>query len=141
VFWGGLSGLALAAVLGVGVYHGSRAIPMRAFFQVTGVLIIMFAAGLLSRAVQLLQAAGDLGTVDGAFYNLTMVHWLTVDSEAGRFLAGIFGWDPRPSAEQVLVYLLFAVPVLVAFFRGADGPPRRRVPAASPPGGAATETS
>ena len=57
-----------------------------------------------------------------AAYNLTMFHWLTVDSEAGKFLAGIFGWDPRPSVEQVAVYLLYLVPALVAFFWGANRP-------------------
>ena len=101
-------------------------IPLRAFFQVTGVLIIMFAAGLLSRAVQFLQAAGDIDTINNAAYNLTMFHWLTVDSEVGKFLAGIFGWDPRPSVEQVAVYLLYLVPVLVAFFRGTKRPVRPR---------------
>jgi high-affinity iron transporter len=126
VLIGALLGLAIAVVLGVAVYHGSRVIPLRAFFQVTGVLIIMFAAGLLSRAVQFLQAAGDLDTLNNAAYNLTMYHWLTVDSEAGKFLAGIFGWDPRPSAEQVAVYLLYLVPALVAFFWGANRPVRPR---------------
>jgi high-affinity iron transporter len=138
VVWGGIIGLVIAAALGVAVYHGSRAIPMKAFFQVTGVLIVMFAAGLLSRAVQFLQAANDLGTMNNAVYNLTMYHWLTIDSEAGKFLAGIFGWDPRPSAEQVIVYLLFAIPVLVAFFWGANRPPRRREVAEATPA-AATE--
>ena len=123
---GGLLGLLLAVALGMAVYHGSRVIPMRAFFGVTGVLIILFAAGLLSHAVQFLQAAGDLGTVNDAAYNLTMFHWLTVDSEVGKFLAGIFGWDPRPSVEQVVVYLLFLVPVLVAFFWGSNRPVRPR---------------
>ncbi|HTI35531.1 MAG TPA: FTR1 family protein, partial [Miltoncostaea sp.] len=138
VAWGGIIGLAVAVALGVAVYHGSRVIPMKAFFQVTGVLIIMFAAGLLSRAVQFLQAANDLGTMDNAVYNLTMYHWLTIDSEVGKFLAGIFGWDPRPSVEQVAVYLLFAVPVLVAFFWGANRRPRRREVAEAGPA-AATE--
>ena len=50
IVWGGLLGLVVAAALGVAVYHGSRVIPMKAFFQVTGVLIILFAAGLMSRA-------------------------------------------------------------------------------------------
>ena len=93
--------LALAVVLGVLVYRGSRFLPLRRFFQVTGVLIILFAAGLLSRGVLFLQSAGDLGTVNNAVYNLTGQHWLTQDSQTGRFLAGIFGWDPRPSIEQV----------------------------------------
>jgi len=120
---GALLGLAIAVALGVAVYHGSRVIPLKAFFQVTGVLIIMFAAGLLSRAVQFLQAASDLDSINDAAYNLTMHHWLTVDSEVGKFLAGIFGWDPRPSVEQVAVYLLYLIPALVAFFWGGRRSP------------------
>jgi high-affinity iron transporter len=55
--------------------------------------------------------------VNDAVYNLTGANWLTVNSESGRFLAGIFGWDPRPSAEQVAVWLLYVVPVMYFFLR------------------------
>lgn len=130
VLAGGLTGIAIAIALGVGVYHGSRVVPMRLFFQVTGVLIITFAAGLLSRAVQFLQASGDLGTLNDAAYNLTGISWLTIQTEFGKFLAGIFGWDPRPSVEQVAVYLLYMIPVIVLFFR--DRPRRRRRTSAAP---------
>ena len=116
VLIGGLAGLAAACVLGYVVYRGGRRIPMRLFFQVTGVLLILFAAGLCARAVQFLQAAGDVGTANDAAYNLTGFDWLTESTQSGKFLAGIFGWDPRPSVEQVAVYLLYLVPVLVAFF-------------------------
>ena len=44
---------------------------MRLFFQVTGVLLILFAAGLCAHAVQFLQAAGDIRTANDAAYNLT----------------------------------------------------------------------
>jgi high-affinity iron transporter len=116
VLVGGVIGVAIACVLGVGVYHGSRFIPMRRFFQVTGVLVILFAAGLVSRGVLFLQSSGDMGSFNDAVYNLTGQRWLTQDSQSGRFLAGIFGWDPRPSIEQVLVYLAYLVPVLFLFF-------------------------
>jgi high-affinity iron transporter len=138
VLSGGLIGLAIAVVLGAAVYQGSRVIPLGVFFQVTGVLIIAFAAGLLSRAVQFLQAAGDLGTLNDAAYNLTGLTWLTVRTESGRFLAGILGWDPRPSAEQVAIYVLYLVPVLVVFFRGRPRRPRPGpVPSAESAGAAA----
>jgi high-affinity iron transporter len=116
VLVGGLIGLAIAVVLGVLVYHGSRFLPLRRFFQVTGVLIVLFAAGLLSRGVLFLQSADDLGTLDNAVYNLTGQRWLTQDTQSGRFLAGIFGWDPRPSIEQVVVYVAYLIPVLFLFF-------------------------
>lgn len=126
VLAGGLAGLAIACAIGVAVYHGSRAVPMRAFFQVTGVLIVVVAAGLLARAVQFEQASGDLGTVDGAFYDLTGVPWLTIHTQTGRFLAGILGWDPRPSAEQAVAYLAYLVPVLALFLVGRPRRPARR---------------
>ncbi len=117
VLLGALIGIALACALGVLVYHGSKAISMKLFFQVTGVLIILFAAGLMSRGVLFLQSAGDLGSINDAVYNLTGQRWLTQSTQTGRFLAGIFGWDPRPSMEQVVVYLAYLVPVLILFFR------------------------
>ena len=126
VIAGTLIGLAIAVVLGVAVYHGSRWFNMRRFFQVTGVLIILFAAGLLAKAAFFLQVAGDLGTVNDAVYNVTSIRWLTTETQVGRFLAGIFGWDPRPSLEQVVAYLGYLVPVLVAFFR--EPSPRRAAP-------------
>ena len=117
---GGLIGLAIAIVLGVLVYQGSRRISVRRFFQVTGVLIVLFAAGLLARGVMFLQAAGDLASANLAAYDLTAHDWLTNSTQSGRFLAGIFGWDPRPSVEQVVVYVGYVVPVLWLFFRGTS---------------------
>ena len=89
---------------------------MKLFFQVTGVLIILFAAGLMSRGVLFLQSSGDLGTLNDGVYNLTGQRWLTqVDPDrplpgrhlrlgpaavdrAGRGLPGV----PHPGADPVL---------------------------------------
>jgi high-affinity iron transporter len=128
VIVGTLGGLAVACVLGVGVYHGSKALDMRRFFQVTGVLIILFAAGLLARFVLFLQGAGDLGSLNDAAYDLTRYRWLTQEHQSGRFLAGIFGWDPRPSVEQLVAYVAYLVPVLALYLRAPA--PMPAVPAA-----------
>jgi high-affinity iron transporter len=125
VLLGAIIGLLLACLLGVLVYHGSRFVPVKTFFQVTGVLVILFAAGLLARGVMFLQASGDIGSVNLALYDVTRFHWLTVSTQSGRFLAGIFGWDPRPSAEQVVVYVGYLVPVLIAFFWPGSAPTHR----------------
>lgn len=114
---GTLLGLAVAIVLGALLYQGSRRVNMRRFFQVTGALIVVFAAGLMVKTVLFLQSAGDLGTLNAAVYDLTSVRWLTSETQVGRFLAGIFGWDPRPSVEQVVAYLVYLIPVAWLFFR------------------------
>jgi len=132
VLVGGLAGLLAAAVLGAVVYAGGRRVPMRAFFRITGVLLILFAAGLCAKAVFFLQAAGDLGTVNDAIYNVTGAHWLTIDTESGRILAGLFGWDPRPSLEQLVVWIAYIVPVTFLFLaREPRQPAPARVEAAT----------
>jgi high-affinity iron transporter len=119
VFVGGGLGLVGAALLGMAIYHGGRWVPMRQFFRVTGLLVILFAAGLAAKAVLFLQQplGLHLGSMDLAFYDVTSVHWLTNSSEVGKFLSGIFGWDPRPSIEQVLAWLALALPLTYLFMR------------------------
>jgi high-affinity iron transporter len=128
---GGALGLAGAAVLGVLVYQGGRKMPLQQFFKITGYLIIVFAAGLAAKGVMFLQASGDLGSVNYAFYDVTSVHWLTSSTQVGKFLAGIFGWDPRPSLEQVVVWLAVLVPLCFLFTRQAA--PRSKAPAEPAP--------
>ena len=131
VMVGALIGLAIAVALGLAVYVGGRRLPMRTFFQVTGMVIVVFAAGLLARSVLYLQASGDLGTVADNIYDLTGVHWLTPrDSEVGRMLAALFGWDPRPSLEQVVAWVAYFVPVTYLFLRKPRAQPRPAVPSA-----------
>ena len=117
VLAGGLLGLAGASVLGFLVVLGGRRLPMRQFFTVTGLVLIVFAAGLVSRTILWLQATGDLGTVWNNVYDLTAYPWLTVNTETGKFLGAMFGWDPRPSIEQIVGYLLYLGTVSWLFLR------------------------
>jgi high-affinity iron transporter len=73
-------------VLGFLVVLGGRHLPMRQFFTVTGLVLIVFAAGLVSRTILWLQAAGDLATAWNNIYDLTAYRWLTVSTETGKFL-------------------------------------------------------
>lgn len=111
VILGTLVGLAVAVVLGMAIYRGSHLIDLRRFFQITGVLIIVFAAGLVSKGIAFLQGQ----TVD-VVYNVKGVSVLTGDSEVGKFLIGVFGWDPAPSVLQFVGYVGYLVPALIFFF-------------------------
>jgi high-affinity iron transporter len=122
VLVGGIVGLVVAGVLGWMVVVGGKRLPMKQFFTVTAWVLVIFAAGLLARAVMFLQSTGDLGIVLDNVYDLTAVHWLTQDSEVGRFLAAMFGWDPRPSIEQVLVWVGYVGIVGWLFQRGGRAP-------------------
>ena len=88
-------------------------LDLRLFFRVTGILILLFAAGLIAKGVHafeeaellpaLLDPAWDLGFGDPG------------SSVAGRVAAQVFGWTPAPSLLQVLAYWLYLVPVALAF--------------------------
>jgi high-affinity iron transporter len=136
VLLGAFVGVAIASALAYAVYWGGRKMPMKAFFTVTGLVLIVFAAGLVARTVMFLQISGDLGSLNlNGVYDLTSVHWLTNGSEVGKFLGAMFGWDPRPSIEQLGAYLAYLVPVTILFLRPARRPqaPVPSAPAAPTP--------
>jgi high-affinity iron transporter len=130
VLAGALVGIAIASLAAYLVYWGGRQMPMKLFFTVTGLVLIVFAAGLVSRTVMFLQISGDLRSFNlNGVYDLTSVRALTQGSEFGKFLAAMFGWDPRPSIEQVVAYLAYLVPVSVLFLRPGRTPARSPQPA------------
>jgi high-affinity iron transporter len=130
VIAGALVGLVLASVLAYVVYWGGRSMPVKAFFTVTGLLLIVFAAGLVAKTVLFLQITGDLGSFNlNGVYDLTAYRWLTEQTEEGKFLAAMLGWDPRPSIEQVVVWIAFAAPVTWLFLHHSPVRRQTRVPA------------
>ncbi|MEN8234686.1 MAG: iron uptake transporter permease EfeU [Actinomycetota bacterium] len=112
---GGLLGLTAAVVIGVLFYAGSSAIDLRVFFRVTGVLIILFAAGLVSKAVHEFQEVGLLPTVNEHVWDLGVLDPST--NLVAKFLGSLFGWTPHPSLLMALAYTAYLIPVLVAFLR------------------------
>lgn len=74
---GGVAGLAVAIVLGVGLYRGSIKLDLRRFFRVTGILVIAFAAYLVGGALgELGEAAGTealeiVGPIAAVAYAIT----------------------------------------------------------------------
>ena len=103
---GAFAGLAVAIILGYGLYRGGQQINVRLFFKVTGGLIIIVAAGLLSKGVHELQEAGVIGTFKEHVWNISgnpvFGHGTFFD-----FLKGLFGWSAAPSVEQAAVWALY----------------------------------
>lgn len=127
---GGLLGVAAAAGIGYLVYSGSRRVNLRVFFRVTGILIILFAAGLMAKGVHEFQEAGIVGSVNEHVWDASSVSALDPDaSQTGEFLKGLFGWSPDPSLEMLAVYFLFLIPIGATFLVQTKQVPRS-VPAA-----------
>lgn len=122
---GGLIGLVVASAVGYLVYKGSRAVNLRTFFRVTGILILFFAAGLLAKGIHEFQEVGWIGTLSEHVYDVSSVTFLNPDaSTVGEFLKGLFGWSPNPSIEMIVVYFAFLIPVGWTFLRGTKAVPQ-----------------
>ena len=118
-------GLEMALIVAIGylIYKGSHRVNLRTFFTATGVLVLLFAAGLLAKGVHEFQEAGLLGTVNEHVWSIG-VGWLIPEtSRFADFLKGLFGWNPAPSLEMVLVYLAYLIPVGSAFLTGTRALP------------------
>ena len=122
---GALLGLAAAVAIGYLFYIGSHLIDLRVFFRVTGLLVILFAAGLVAKGVHEFQELGVLPTFSEHVYSLGVLD--PASSTVGRFLNGLFGWTPDPSLLMVVAYVAYLVPVTAAFVRmtGSSSAQRR----------------
>lgn len=115
-FTGAVLGVAAAVVIGYLVYRGSRVVNLRLFFRVTGILILLFAAGLVAKGIHEFQEVGYLATANEHLYDVSSVTLLNPDAhQFGDFLKGLFGWSPNPSIEMVIAYFLYLIPIGGAF--------------------------
>ncbi len=144
VLIGGLLGLAVASVFAFLVYLGGRKLPMQLFFKVTGMVLVIFAAGLCAKSVGFLQnpVPPFIGSWNlNGIYDLRQYSWLTGETEVGKFLIAMFGWDPRPSIEQVVVYFAYLIPVTWLFLRKPSASAATPAPGAPATAPASTATS
>lgn len=117
VLIGGSLGLAVAFVIGVLIIRYSVRLDLRTFFSVTGVLLILFAAGLVARGVVEFQEAGY-------FPSLVEHVWDTGglvagDSYLGNILTALLGYDPAPSLMEILWYAAYWLLLVAWLYRDA----------------------
>ena len=128
VLIGAVLGIAIAGVLGVGFYHGSRRINLATFFRWTGVALVFIAAGLLSHAVHELIEIGVINVGTQTLFDISAV--LPHDEEGGsllgQFLAALFGYTSTPEVTTFVVWLTYVAVVLSLYLR-----PVKRTPAPS----------
>ena len=121
---GAVIGLAGSLVIAFVIYRLGHKLNLSKFFTVIGVLLMVFAAGLLADAVQNLQELGWLPVL-----NLPMWHTgqlLSQDSALGDVLHSFFGYSDAPTPLQLLVYVAYLGIVIAAYLGLGTGPRARR---------------
>ncbi len=127
---GAFVGLASAILLGYAFYRGGLQINLRFFFQLTGGLLIIVAAGLFARGVHELQESGGMTSALGPVWDVE-ANPVVGHGHFAAFLKGLFGWSPDPTMEQLLVWLLYAATASWFFYFG-DRLPLRLAPETRP---------
>jgi high-affinity iron transporter len=116
---GALLGILLAAVVGLGIYRGGVRLDMARFFRVTAAVLVLVAAGLAASAVHTAHEAAWLNSLQAPAVDLD---WLVrPGTVTSSLVTGVLGVQPEPTVAEALVWLLYAVPMLVYVLR-----PRRR---------------
>jgi high-affinity iron transporter len=108
-------GLIVSIALGVVLYTGSRRLNLRQFFTVTGILLIVFAAGLLAHGIHEFQEAAILPTTVEHVWDTN--RFVNEDSRVGEFLTALFGYNGNPSLLEVVAWAVFLVTALAFFLR------------------------
>jgi high-affinity iron transporter len=102
---GALFGLALAVILGWLFFSFSSRLSLQRFFQVTNILLIFFAAGLVGLAVHEFNETGWIPGLVDHVWDFSSV--LSEESTLGGILKALFGYQSSPSLSSVLGYHLY----------------------------------
>ncbi len=111
---GGILGLGIAVAIGYSIYRGTSKLNLRTFFNLTGLLLILFAAGLLAHGIHEFHEAGIIPPVIEHVWDIDNI--LPEQSVFGRFLTAVFGYNANPSLVEVLAYVGYLGFTLVSYF-------------------------
>ncbi|MGO8885582.1 MAG: FTR1 family protein [Streptosporangiaceae bacterium] len=135
---GALIGLAGALCIAFVIYRLGHRLNLARFFTVIGVLLMIFAAGLIADAVENLQQLGWLPLLRTPMWHSGRL--LSEASSFGDVLHSFFGYSDAPTPLQLILYVGYLAIVIVAFLglrtragRRAGGGPAAATPAAGAP--------
>jgi high-affinity iron transporter len=128
---GALLGVIIAVVLGYGIYRGGVRLNMARFFRITGAVLVIVAAGLLMTAA---HTAHEAGWINFGQQQAADLSWLVQPgTPISSLLTGVLGIQPFPTIVEAVIWLVYAVPMLVHVLWPQRGPAsRRRAPEPAP---------
>jgi len=112
---GTLLGLGTAALLGYTIFATALRLDLRRFFQVTGILLILFAAGLVAHGVLEFNVVGWVPGVVEHIWDVNM--FINEDSILGQLLKTLFGYNSNPSLTEMIAYFTYIATVFVFWRR------------------------
>ena len=134
----GVLGFAIAGTAGVAIYYGAERLPLRQFFLVTGVIVVVLAAGMLANGLNALHEAALISDLGSRPWDSETT--ISMTSTMGKFLHTVLGYDSAPATAQIVLYWVYTVIVLGAYLFLPVSKPRRAQGIEAQPNGAVAES-
>ena len=135
---GGLLGFAIAGAVGVACYYGAARLPLRQFFLVTGVIVVVLAAGMLANSLNALHEAALITDLGSRPWDSETT--ISMTSTMGKFLHTVLGYDSAPAVAQIFAYWAYMVIVLGGYLFLPTRTPVRARPIEAPITGVIAES-
>jgi len=107
---GAILGLGTAILLGWSLFAATVRLDLRRFFQVTGFMLILFAAGLLAHGVHEFTEVGWIPAIIEHVWDLTSI--VSAESTLGQLLGALFGYNPAPALSEMIAYVIYLAGVI-----------------------------
>ena len=109
---GAILGLGTAILLGWSIFAATVRLDLRRFFQVTGFMLVLFAAGLFAHGIHEFTEVGWIPSLINPVWNLTSV--VSAESTLGQLLGALFGYNPAPTLSEMIGYVVYFAGVIIA---------------------------
>jgi high-affinity iron transporter len=122
---GTILGLGTAVLLGWTLFATTVRLDLRRFFQVTGILLILFAAGLVAHGIHEFNEVGWIPAVIEPVWDVNTI--LDETSLAGQLLKTLFGYNGNPSLTEMIAYFAYLIVVSIFWRRDNTVPAKATV--------------
>jgi high-affinity iron transporter len=104
-FLGGTLGIIAAIIVGYLFFISTKKINLKRLFNISSILLILFAAGLVAHGVHEFEEAGIVNGIIAPLFDIN--HILNEKGVFGSFLKGLFGYNGNPSLLEVIAYVAY----------------------------------
>lgn len=106
---GAVAGILTAVAIGYGIYRGGVRLDLARFFRLTGLVLVIVAAGLVATVLHTAAEAGWVTVGQGTAVDLG---WLIQEGSLTAALAtGILGFQAQPTVLEVVGWLAYFIPM------------------------------
>ncbi len=101
-FLGAILGIVAAMIIGYFFFLGAKKIKIKTFFQITTIILVLFASGLIAHGIHEFQEAAILPIFREHLFDINFI--INEKGTLGSILKSLFGYNGNPSLLEFLSY-------------------------------------